>query len=354
MKAAVTLCICLGDSNWTIRKHAADCLVGLGEFALHAFEAAFEEEQNIDFYFWCSRVLKRLGERAIPLLMKVLEHEDKSVRLQAARALATSEGAEVDRVLVKCLADKLWPVRNEISEILTERGESVIPLLLEEMSSGQGDIVFWGKKIIKALGARAARALLTRLADPEMGRDLLENVKQLHDPYLTAALAKYLAAKAEGDLAHRIHDLLQRSAGEAREVWDSLEADVKKKISDKSKAPPPADQTSGEPPADTRDKATTISIMDDKIEDAGSFLLEKDVNEIMKLSHHKIVPLLGRSLNLRYGIIHEMVSTHNLEAVVIVTKEWLSLDDEQQKKVKSKETWFRSHVRLASRDSSTS
>ncbi len=350
IEAAQTLTDCLGDGNWTIRKHAADCLTGMGKFALKALDAASRKEQNNDFYFWCSKVLEGLGKRAIPLLLRILDHEDKTVRLQAAHALAGKEGKKVDQTLIRRLSDKLWPVRKEISEILIKRGESIVPTLLEEMSSGTDDIVFWGKKVIGTLGVKAARAVLTCLADQTTGKILLEKVERFHDPYLTGALAKYLATKAEGVMASRIFKLLERATGEGREVWDALDKEIRKAIVVKISGRKTQTQPVPRSKPDDRHKATTISIMDANVENPCGYLLDQDIASLLKLSPHKLVPLLGQALNLRYGIIHGLVSEYSLEAVVGVTKKWLSLTDEVQGKIKKKETWLKNHVRMANRE----
>ncbi len=353
IEAGRALAECLSDKNWTIRKHAADCLLGMGDIALEAIDEASRTDQGADFYFWCSRVLERFGDRAIYLLVRVLKHEDKTVRIQAAKALADKEGEEVDRALIRSLTDKEWPVRKEISDILIDRGESVVPALVIEMSSGNDDIVFWGGKVLEGLGPKSVRPLVQVLADETAGKDFLQRAESLYDPLLTEFLIKFLVSNAEGELARQIHTLLERSRGKAREVWTGLEAESRKIISEKLATRTTilrtAENTEDQRKPGDKELATTISIVDDKVKDPKEYLLGHDVPTIIKLSSHKLLPLLGQALNIRYGIIHSLLSDFSLEVVVTVTREWLSLDEAEQQKIKEKETWLKNHMRATSK-----
>lgn len=152
----------LGDPEWPIRRHACEEIVAFGPQVIEALAhllASGSEDQK----YWAVRALVRLGEDAVPVLIRGLSRGTKSMRMYAASALGEIADPVAIPDLVKALGDSVWRVRRNSYEALVGMGGPALPELRKAIFSENEDIAFWSARALGKLGEKSRDVLLTAL-----------------------------------------------------------------------------------------------------------------------------------------------------------------------------------------------
>lgn len=153
----------LGDEVWQVRFNAYEGLVGFGEKALSALEAALSGE-NEDRAFWSAKALGKLGESSREVLLTALRQGNRRLRFVVAAALGETGDLRVVKVLLSNLRDKSWIVRKRSADALAEIGEAAIPLVVEDLAGDIGEHSRWLLQALCDMGDRGQLALAKFLA----------------------------------------------------------------------------------------------------------------------------------------------------------------------------------------------
>lgn len=128
-------------SEWTQLKIVV-ILGKMGESAASATPFLIEQIAHGRLYATCTRsieAIEKIGEKAVPHLVKALDHENKDIRdhsiLLLEKISAKSEDALQE--LVNALAHPRWDVRASVAIGLGNMGERVLPRVLEEIRQGR-------------------------------------------------------------------------------------------------------------------------------------------------------------------------------------------------------------------------
>jgi HEAT repeat protein len=150
----------LGDSDWDVRRAAAEALGKLGDpQAVPALIGALGEWGDL----WSENVrraaaeaLGKLGDpQAVPALIQALGDSDWDVRRAAAEALAKI-GTPAVPALIQALGDSDWDVRRAAAEALGAIGDpQAIPALIQALGDSGWDV------------RRAAAEALGAIGDPQ-------------------------------------------------------------------------------------------------------------------------------------------------------------------------------------------
>lgn len=152
----------LGDEDWTIRRHAADLLAGLGAPAIeHLGKVLGSGDENQRY--WAVQSLVKIGRDSVPLLLKILAKGPKSMRIHAASALGQIDDPTAISYLVAALGDSAWPVRFNAFEGLVSFGERALAELTKGLDSDNEDRAYWSAKALGKLGEAARDVLLQAL-----------------------------------------------------------------------------------------------------------------------------------------------------------------------------------------------
>ena len=116
----------LADSDWAVRKHAAEKIATYGPSVVQPLGKALATGTE-DQKFWAVRALVLVGNQSVPLLVKALVRGTKSMRIYAAGALGELGDANTVPYLIKALCDSVWRVRRSSFEALVNFGEKAIP-----------------------------------------------------------------------------------------------------------------------------------------------------------------------------------------------------------------------------------
>jgi len=192
-----------GDSQWSIRKQAADVVANIGEEAVPFLKEAFINnltggDENI--CYWAIKTLVRiLKEDALPPLVKALKSSNKNMKYYAVVAMSELKSELVINPLVEALKDESWIVRKQAADSLINIGKSVIPYLTKNFARGTADQKFWSIQILaKIMGASAVPLFvkLLKSADEDMRYYTITALGEIDDKNTIFPLIEALGDKA--------------------------------------------------------------------------------------------------------------------------------------------------------------
>lgn len=126
-KPVKSLIEALGDKDWTVQQVAAEALGDIGDpMAIEPLIEAWGAETGV----WAAPALAKIGEPALPALIKALKDRDENVRLQAAFGLGCTGHKRTVEPLIHALKDKSLHVRSNAAEALQKvEGPPLDPLI---------------------------------------------------------------------------------------------------------------------------------------------------------------------------------------------------------------------------------
>jgi HEAT repeat protein len=125
--------------DWKLRQYLALVLGFVGErdavpALLAAAEAPAQNNQD-GTSIAAMKALAMIGdERAVPVLLRLMQGRDRNARLTAAWALGSFSGSEVDRALEAGLGDESQFVRWNAAIALARRGRTDVASVLEQLA----------------------------------------------------------------------------------------------------------------------------------------------------------------------------------------------------------------------------
>ncbi|MEZ7893066.1 MAG: HEAT repeat domain-containing protein [Candidatus Wallbacteria bacterium] len=151
--AADALIHCIGDSDWAVRKHAAEGLEKIGAPAVAKLQKAFQDNLgslgNDDICYWALKVLGFILKKdAIPTFVNLMKHPDNNIRFYAVGGLGETRCEEAIDPLISALSDQAWLVRRHSFEMIQIIGEMAIPKLKQAFVDGNDDIKYWAVRLI--------------------------------------------------------------------------------------------------------------------------------------------------------------------------------------------------------------
>ncbi|MCJ8347755.1 PilT/PilU family type 4a pilus ATPase [bacterium] len=173
-RAVEVIASCFNDDAWLIRKHAADCLIEIGEASVRPLMNLLKESQEDDeIIFWAVQVLSSLKiETVIPALVQFLSSENKNFRLYAVRGIGQIPTESALHQMMKVFNNDLWVVRQESFRVLQRLNKTeVYKVALSYMNHEEDSIHFWCSKLIKEsefIGAVALSEEFERLDTAEI------------------------------------------------------------------------------------------------------------------------------------------------------------------------------------------
>jgi len=143
------------DESWAVRRHAADELEMMPDLAFDPLVEALQSE-NSEIHYWAIRTLVWMGPRGILPLKPLLQSGHKREKQFIISQLPMVEEPAVDLldILINCLDDKDWPVREKAALYLEREGEKTVAALEEALNWGNENINYWATKILIAIQAR--------------------------------------------------------------------------------------------------------------------------------------------------------------------------------------------------------
>jgi len=147
------LIVALGDSDWSIRKNAAEGLFKMGQIAVPKLQKAFQGNLNSmgndDICYWSIKVLGRIMQKsAVPVFMNLIKHQDKNIRFYAVGGLGETRTEDAVDPLIQALSDPSWLVRRHAFEMLEIIGEPAVEKLKNAFFQGNDDIKYWAVRLI--------------------------------------------------------------------------------------------------------------------------------------------------------------------------------------------------------------
>ncbi|NLI79965.1 MAG: hypothetical protein GX442_26405 [Candidatus Riflebacteria bacterium] len=155
----------LSDPSWVIRKRAAELLTNLGPKVFDRLSAWFSRGDSVMKHQIVSIIVTLLGERALPLLRRLLGSEDQEYRILAVESLSRLPGDEPCRLLVKCLSDPFRIVSDFASECLARKPNLNLDLLLEHLVTEDENLRFLVIKTIGSIGGIALNPIIRILQE---------------------------------------------------------------------------------------------------------------------------------------------------------------------------------------------
>ncbi|MBI4863751.1 MAG: Flp pilus assembly complex ATPase component TadA, partial [Candidatus Riflebacteria bacterium] len=145
----------LEDDSWLNRYAAAEALERRGEEVLEKLKQGFMEGRG-DIKLWSLQLLVRIfGRGAANFLATCKSHEDPDIRHYGIRALGESDDEWAIRQLVEALADSHFINRRLASRTLVAKGKRSVTALVESLSGGNLDIIYWALQTLGKIGDEA-------------------------------------------------------------------------------------------------------------------------------------------------------------------------------------------------------
>ena len=155
----------LSDSSWVIRKKAAELLTALGLKVFDRLSAWFSTGDSMMKHQIVTIMITLLGERALPLMRRLLSSEDQEYRILAVECLSRLPGEEPCRMLIKSLSDPFRIVSDFASECLARRPNLDLGLLLEHLATDDENLRFLVIKTIGSIGGIALNPIIRILEE---------------------------------------------------------------------------------------------------------------------------------------------------------------------------------------------
>lgn len=161
---------CFTDEAWMIRKHAADCLISMGESVIQTLVSILrQEDDSEEKVFWILQIFSALKVRTVlPALRQLLSSSMRDFRLYAARALSQIPCEESVEIMIEGLGNELWVVRHEcFRELLKMDNAQTVRICLAHLNYTNPSIRYWIHRYFDEIEWEGARQLAEELKSKE-------------------------------------------------------------------------------------------------------------------------------------------------------------------------------------------
>lgn len=150
----------LGKEKWKISNEIVNSLVRLGKIVIKELEP-YTKSKDEDIRYWVTILLGRFGDISIPYLAGLSTSRGKNIRFYAAKALGEVKSKKALPILIKLLEDKNWSVRKMAVQSIKNYGPPIIDFLVELLENNYNERNFYiVSSIISDLGPGIIRKLL--------------------------------------------------------------------------------------------------------------------------------------------------------------------------------------------------
>ncbi len=150
----------LADPSWAIRKKAGEELIELGSKVFDKLTAAFNKSDSLIKNQIISILVDLLGDKALPLLQRLLTTNDHEYKLLAILNLCRIKSDEATMALLSSLSDPSRIVSDFASDCLAEKPNLNIQLLLDHLSTEDENLRFQIIKIVGSIGGLALAPII--------------------------------------------------------------------------------------------------------------------------------------------------------------------------------------------------
>ncbi|MBI3039808.1 hypothetical protein HYY75_12315 [bacterium] len=150
----------LSDSSWVIRKKSAEVLIQMGTRIFDRLSAWFGQGDSIMKRQIIDIIVSLLGERALPLIQRLLGSPDQEYRILAVESLSKLPGDSAARLLIKSMNDQHRIVADYASECLAKKSNLNLDLLVEHLSTEDENLRFLIIKTIGTIGGLALNPII--------------------------------------------------------------------------------------------------------------------------------------------------------------------------------------------------
>ncbi|NCB37461.1 MAG: hypothetical protein EOM80_01720 [Erysipelotrichia bacterium] len=155
----------LSDTSWAIRKAAAEQLLRLGSAAFDRLTNAFGRSDSLVRHEIVKLLSNLLGEKSMPLILRLLSSPDQEYRLMAIESLGRLKSDEATQTLLKCLADSDRIVADYASNCLAQKNNLNMELLFSRLKTDDENLRFQIIKIVGSIGGLALNPILKILQE---------------------------------------------------------------------------------------------------------------------------------------------------------------------------------------------
>ena len=145
----------LADRSWAIRRLAAEQLSKLGPKAFDQLSASFGRVDSLIRYDIVNIIVNLIGEKAMPLLKRLLSAPDQELRMMAIENLSKLRSDAAVQEIIRCLADSDRIVSDFAADCLTRKHNLNLDLLLNILNTEDENLRFQIIKIIGSIGGLA-------------------------------------------------------------------------------------------------------------------------------------------------------------------------------------------------------
>lgn len=153
----------LADESWALRLVAAEQLNKLGPAAFDRLTSAFNKADSVVRYEIIKILVNLLGERALPLLNRLLAAQDQENRMLAVANLARLKSDTATNALINCLSDPDRVVSDYAADCIIEKGNINLDFLIKKLNAHDENLRFQIIKIIGSIGGLALAPIVRLL-----------------------------------------------------------------------------------------------------------------------------------------------------------------------------------------------
>ncbi|MDD3148058.1 MAG: HEAT repeat domain-containing protein [Candidatus Riflebacteria bacterium] len=150
----------LADQSWAIRRLAAEQLQKLGPKVFDRLTGTFSKADSMIRYEIVRILVNLLGEKAMPLIQRLLSASDQEHRMLAIENLARLKSDDATMTLIGCLSDHDRIVADYASDCLAVKPNLNLELLLRNLGTDDENLRFQIIKIIGSIGGMALNPII--------------------------------------------------------------------------------------------------------------------------------------------------------------------------------------------------
>ena len=154
-KAIDCLIAGLADRSWAIRRLAVEQLSKLGPKAFDQLSACFSRVDSLVRYDIINIIVNLLGEKALPLLKKLLVSPDQELKMMVIENLAKLKSDAAVGEIINCLASNDRIVSDFAADSLAKKHNLNLELLLKIMNTEDENLRFQVIRVIGSIGGLA-------------------------------------------------------------------------------------------------------------------------------------------------------------------------------------------------------
>lgn len=154
----------LSGKYWDVRQNAVEALVKQGERVVIPL-ITYLKNKEAEVYYWAEKVIDSINIVHMNPILKLLENEDRDIRILAARIIGKTGNNLALKPLVNALDDKCWFVAKSAANALIEMGKDCMDEILGILrnENAADNVRYWAATILSRMGEEAVTILIENL-----------------------------------------------------------------------------------------------------------------------------------------------------------------------------------------------